>query len=55
MDVKKCSKFKLFSPKSNFHRDITKNDEYISSCKRGTNHYYYDNQNRILDKHKNLY
>ena len=52
MDVKKCSKCKLFFSKSDFHKDITKNDGYRSSCKRCTNHYYYDNQNRILDNHK---
>ena len=52
MDVKKCSKCKLFFSKSNFHKDVTKNDGYRSSCKRCTNQYYYDNQNRILDNHK---
>ena len=52
MDVKKCSKCKLFFSKSNFHKDITKSDGYRSSCKRCTNQYYYDNQDRILDNHK---
>ena len=52
MDVKKCSKCKLFFSKSDFHKDITRNDGYRSSCKRCTNQYYYDNQNRILDNHK---
>ena len=52
MDVKKCSKCKLFFSKSDFPKDITRNDGYRSSCKRCTNQYYYDNQNRILDNHK---
>ena len=52
MDVKKCSKCELFFSKSNFYKDITKNDGYRSSCKRCTNQYFYDNQNRILDNHK---
>ena len=52
MDVKKFSKCKLFFSKSDFHKDITKYDGYRSSCKRCTNQYYYDNQNRILDNHK---
>ena len=52
MDVKKCSKCKLFLSKPIFYKDITKNDGYRSSCKRCTNQYYYDYQNRILDNHK---
>ena len=52
MDDKKCSKCKLLFSKSDFHKDITKSDGYRSSCKRCTNQYYYDNQNRILDNHK---
>ena len=52
MDVKKCSKCKLFFSKSDFYKDITKNDGYRSSRKRCTNQYYFDNQNRILDNHK---
>ena len=52
MDVKKCSKCKLFFSKSNFHKDITKNDGYRPSCKSCTNQYYYDNRNRILNNHK---
>ena len=53
MDVKKSSKCILFFSKSDFHRDTTKNDGFRSSCKRCTNQYYYDKQNRILDNHKN--
>ena len=52
MDDKICSKCKLFFSKSDFYKDITKNDGYRSSCKRCTNQYYYNNQNRILDNHK---
>ena len=52
MDDKKCSKCKLFFSKSDFHKDITKNDGYRPSCKSCTTQYYYDNQNRILDNHK---
>ena len=51
---KKCSNCQLFFSKSNFHKNITKSDGYRSSCKRCTNQYYYDNQNRILDNHKNF-
>ena len=49
---KKCSKCNVFFSKSDFHKDITKNDGFRSSCKRRTNQYYYDNQNRLLDNHK---
>ena len=52
MDDKKCSKCKLFFSKTDFHKDITKNDGHRPSCKSCTNQYYYDNQNRILDNHK---
>ena len=50
--VKKCSKCGIISLKSNFYKDITKNDGYRPSCKQCTNHYYYDNQNRILHNNK---
>ena len=52
MDDKRCSKCKLFFPKSNFHKDITKNDGYRPSWKSCTNQYFYDNRNRILNNHK---
>ena len=52
MDVKKCSKCKMVSSKSNFYKDITKNDGYRPSCKRCSKQYYYDNQNRILHNQK---
>ena len=52
MDVKKCSKCKLFSSKSNFHRDITKNDGYRPSCKNCSKQYFYDNRNRILNNRR---
>ena len=51
--LKKCSKCKTFSSKSNFLKDITKKDSYRPSCKIGCQKYYYDNQNRILNIHKN--
>ena len=44
-DNKNCSKCKALTSKSNFHKDITKNDGYRSSCKNCSNQYYYDNQN----------
>ena len=50
--VKKCSKCGIISLKSNFYKDITKNDGYRPSCKICTNQYYYDNRNRILNNHK---
>ena len=50
--IKKCSKCAIISLKSNFHKDITKNEGYRSSCKRCTNQYYYNNQNQILDNQK---
>ena len=52
MDVKICSKCKILSSKSNFYKDITKNDGYRPSCKQCTIQYYYDNQDSILDKNK---
>ena len=52
MDVRKCSKCKLLFSKSNFHKDITKNDGYRPSCKNCSKHYYYDNRNQILNNHK---
>ena len=50
--IKKCSKCGNISLKSNFYKDITKNDGYRPSCKICTNQYYYDNRNRILNNHK---
>ena len=50
--VKKCSKCKTVSLKSNFYKDITKYDGYRPSCKLCTNQYYYDNRNIILDNQK---
>ena len=50
--VKKCSKCKTISLKSNFYKDITKKDGYRPSCKRCTDQYYYDNKNQKLDNHK---
>ena len=32
-NVKRCSMCKMISSKSNFNKDITKNDGYRSSCK----------------------
>ena len=52
-DVKKCSKCKTFSSKSNFFKDITKKDGYRPSCKICCRKYYYINRNRILNNHKN--
>ena len=51
-ELKQCSKCKMIYSKSNFHKDITKNDGYRPSCKSCTNRYYYDNRYRILDKRK---
>ena len=52
-DLKKCSKCKTFSSKTKFFRDITKKDSCRPSCKICCQKYYYDNQNRILNNHKN--
>ena len=51
-DVKRCSMCKTISSKSNFHKDIRKNDGYRSSCKFCSKIYYYNNQIRILNNHK---
>ena len=51
-DLKKCSKCKIFSLKSNSYKDITKNNGYRPSSKSCSKQYYYDNQNRILHNHK---
>ena len=51
-DMKKCSKCQTIYSKSNFHKDITKNNGYRPSCKNCSKQYFYDNQNRILHNHK---
>ena len=51
-DVRRCSKCKTTSSKSNFYKDRTKNDGYRPSCKFCCKKYYYDNQDRILNNHK---
>ena len=51
-ELKKCSKCKLFYSKSNFYKDRTTRDGYRPSCRICTNHYYYDNKNRILNDNK---
>ena len=51
--VKNCLKCETFSSKSNFFEDITKKDGYRPSCKICCQKYYYNNQNRILNNHKN--
>ena len=51
-DLKRCSKCRTISLKSNFYKDITKNDGYRPSCKFCCQKYFYDNQNRILNNHK---
>ena len=50
--VKKCSKCGIIALKSNFYKDITKNDGYRPSCKFCSKKYYYNNQTRILNNHK---
>ena len=51
-DLKKCSKCKTISSKSDFHKDRTKNDGYRPTCKFCCKNYYYDNQDRTLNNHK---
>ena len=51
-DLKRCSKCRIIYSKSNFYKDITKNDGYRPSCRFCCQKYYYDNQNRILNNHK---
>ena len=52
-DVKKCSKCETFTSNSNFFKDITEKDGNRPCCKICCQKYYYNNQNRILNKHKN--
>ena len=52
-DLMKCSKCKTFHSKSISFRDITKKDSYRPSSKNCCQKYYYINQNRILNNHKN--
>ena len=52
-DLRKCCQCKTFSSKSNFFKDITEKDSYRPSCKICCQKYYYDNQNTILNNHKN--
>ena len=51
-EIKRCSKCKMIYLKSNFYKDITKNDGYRPSCKICCQKYYYNNQNRILNNQK---
>ena len=51
-DVKRCSKCKTVSSKSNFYKDITKKDGYRPSCNFCCKKYYYDNQNQILNNNE---
>ena len=55
-DMKKCSKCKTIYSKCNFHKDITKSDGYRPCCKfcskKYSQKYYYDNQDRLLNKQK---
>ena len=52
MEVKNCSKCKTKFSKSNFYKDITKNDGYRPSCQICSKKYYYNNQTRILNDKK---
>ena len=52
-DVKNCSKCETFSSKSSFFTDITKKDGYRPSCKICCQEIHYNNQNIILNNHKN--
>ena len=56
MDVeRKCSKCKSPSPKSNFHKDITKKDGYKSECTNCTKQNQYKNrEKRNLRERKRL-
>ena len=51
-EIKRCSKCKMIYLKSNFYKDITKNDGYRPSCKICCQKYYYNNQNRLLNNQK---
>ena len=51
-DMKRCSMCKTISSKSNFNKDITKNDGYRSSCNFCSKKYFYNNQTRLLNNHK---
>ena len=51
-ELKRCSKCKMIYLKSNFYKDITKNDGYRPSCKICCQKYYYNNQNQLLNNQK---
>ena len=51
-ELKSCSKCNMIYSKSNFYKDITKNDGYRPSCKSCSQKYYYNNQNRLLNNQK---
>ena len=51
-EIKRCSKCKMIYLKSNFYKDITKNDGYRPSCKICCQKYYYNNQNQLLNNQK---
>ena len=48
-ELKKCSKCKTISLKSNFNKDKTKNDELNPICKVCRKEYYLDNRDRIKE------
>ena len=52
--MKRCSKCKTFFSKSDFLKDISKKDEYRPSCKICCQKCYNNNQNRLLNIHKNF-
>ena len=51
-DLKKSSKCKTFSSKSNFFRDITKKYSYRPSCKFCCQKHYYDNHKNYNKKNR---
>ena len=53
--VKKCSKCRIISLKSNFHKDNTRNDGLYNQCKVCRKHYYMKNSIKLIQKQKDYY
>ena len=53
--VKKCSKCRIISLKSNFHKDNTRNDGLYNQCKVCRKDYYMKNSIKLIQKQKDYY
>ena len=54
-DLKKCSKCKTFSSKSNFNKDVSTEDGLYNRCKVCRKEYYMNNSIKLIQKQKDYY